>query len=165
MNRSMSPSDAPSSILVRDAKPSDAASIAVFMIRMAMETENLRLDPNIVASGVRRVFEDSSRGRYFVAEAEGIVVACLLITHEWSDWRDGDMWWIQSVYVHPDYRRRGAFRALHQHVRDQAVRANVATLRLYVDKSNDRAKSTYASLGMELTHYDIMEEALPRSKD
>jgi ribosomal protein S18 acetylase RimI-like enzyme len=161
----MSPPEPQSQIIIRDARPTDAASIAVFMIRMAMETENLRLDPNVVASGVRHVFEDASRGRYFVAEADGIVIACLLVTHEWSDWRDGDMWWIQSVYVHPDYRRRGVFRALHQHVRSQAIHANVATLRLYVDKSNDRAKSTYTSLGMQLSHYEIMEEILTRSKD
>src|SRR5258706_12958447 len=92
---------------IRSATADYASIIADFNIRMAMETEKLALDPGKIFPGVRAVFEDSSRGEYFMAEIGGTVAGCLLITHEWSDWRNGDIWWIQSVYVQQDYRRRG----------------------------------------------------------
>src|SRR5689334_14458476 len=100
-------------ITIRDARAEDTLIIAVYNVAMAIETEKIRLDPEVVRRGVRAVLEDESKGRYFVAEANGKVAGQLLITHEWSDWRDGDIWWIMSVYVHPDYRRRGVFRALY----------------------------------------------------
>ena len=149
-----------SDLLVREATVADAATIAVFNLRMAWETERLRLDPTRVERGVRGVFAVAARGTYFVAEVGGRVVGCLLVTHEWSDWRDGDMWWIQSVYVHDDARRRGVFKAMHAHVRAKAADAGVVALRLYVERHNERAKATYAALGMTLADYDVMHETL-----
>lgn len=150
----------PKQITIRDATPKDAATIAVFNIKMALETENLRLDPNTIERGVKRVFEDKSRGDYYVAEIDGIVVGCLMVTHEWSDWRDGDMWWIQSVYVAPEARKLGVFKSLFGHVESLAQAAGVVAIRLYVDRHNDRAKQSYQRLGLELTEYDVMHKSL-----
>ncbi len=129
---------------------------------MAMETENLALDPAAVDAGVRAALADPEKAIYFIAEIDGRVVGQLMITHEWSDWRNGDMWWIQSVYVLPDSRRRGVFRALYQHVRQQARALGVVGLRLYVEKENLPAQTTYSGLGMHLSHYLLMEEMLTR---
>lgn len=148
------------SVTIRPATPRDAATIAVFNLRMAWETEHLRLNPTTIEQGVRGVFEEPSRGTYYVAELNGPVVGCLLVTREWSDWRNGDMWWIQSVYVAEEARRKGVFKTLYAHVRDAAKSAGVVALRLYVEKDNARAKQTYASLGMSLTEYDVMHEDL-----
>src|SRR5258706_2931489 len=109
-----------SSLHVRSATLDDASIIADFNIRKAMETESLALDPSIILTGVRALFDDPSRGQYFVAEVGKQVVGCLMITHEWSDWRNGDIWWIQSVYVHPDFRRQGIFSALYCHAANMA---------------------------------------------
>lgn len=147
-------------IRIRAATPKDAATIALFNIRMALETENLRLDPMTIERGVKRLFEDKSRGDYYVAEIGGAVVGCLMVTHEWSDWRDGDMWWIQSVYVASEARKVGVFKALFAHVERLAHEAEAVAIRLYVDRHNDRAKSSYAKMGMELTEYDIMHKSL-----
>src|SRR5258706_7988212 len=105
---------------IRSATADDASIIADFNIRMAMETEKLAVDPSSIFPGVRAVLVDPSRGQYFVAEIEGKVAGCLSITHEWSDWRNGDIWWIQSVYVHEDFRREGVFSALYRHVQKVA---------------------------------------------
>ena len=156
----MSQPDQNKQIAIRPATHKDAATIAVFNIRMAMETENLRLDPMTVERGVKRVFEDKSRGDYYVAEVEGLVVGCLMVTHEWSDWRDGDMWWIQSVYVAPEARKLGVFKSLYSHVERLARGAGVVAIRLYVDRHNERAKETYRKMGMDLTEYDIMHKSL-----
>src|SRR5262245_25103541 len=101
---------------VRPACPADAAVIAEYNLRLARETEHRTLDPAVLARGVARVLADPQRGRYFVAEEAGRVVGQLLLTYEWSDWRDGWIWWIQSVYVHADSRGAGVFRALYEHV-------------------------------------------------
>jgi len=143
---------------IRSATPDDASSIADFNIRMAMETEELALDPSTIFPGVRAVFLDPSRGKYFVAEIAGSVVGCLLITHEWSDWRNGDIWWIQSVYVHPDARRKGIFTALYRHVEKVARAAGAVGLRLYMEEENKTAQATYERLGMRLTQYRVLEE-------
>jgi GNAT superfamily N-acetyltransferase len=143
---------------IRSATPDDASSIADFNIRMAMETENLALDPSTIFPGVRAVLVDPSRGHYFVAEIAGKVVGCLSITHEWSDWRNGDLWWIQSVYVHPDARRKGVFTALYRHVEKVARAAGAVGLRLYMEEGNKTAQATYERLGMRLTHYRVLEE-------
>ena len=148
-------------VTVRSARVNDTATIALFNIQLARETEELRLDPVTVEHGVHAVFEDDRRGRYFVAEFNGQVVGCLMITHEWSDWRNGDMWWIQSVYVAADHRRRGVFRMLYAHVEKSARDAGAVAMRLYVDHDNARARATYLSLGMELQHYQIFHKALP----
>ncbi len=144
-------------ILVRKAVPSDVPSIIDFQLKMAWETEKVKLEKKIVTSGVRAVFEDQSHGLYFVAEDNKKVMASLLITNEWSDWRNCNVWWFQSVYVTPDFRRQGVFRMMYTHVRQLAEKEGVAGLRLYVEKNNSRAKKTYESLGMSSEHYSFYE--------
>ena len=120
-------------VIIRNATADDARALAEFNRRMALETEGLPLLPPVILSGVKAVFEDPARGFYVVAEAPQGLVAALMITREWSDWRDGEWWWIQSVYVRPSFRRRGVYRSLYRHVTDCAERArNVCGLRLYV---------------------------------
>jgi GNAT superfamily N-acetyltransferase len=136
----------------------DACVIADFNARMAMETENLKLDPPTVLAGVRAALADESKAIYFLAEISNQAVAQLMLTHEWSDWRNADIWWIQSVYVHSDFRRKGIFKSLFEHVEKTARQSGVTGLRLYVERINDGARKTYESLGMELSHYDMMEK-------
>lgn len=145
-------------ITVRVAGPWDARTIAEFNVAMARETESLELEPATVLRGVEHGIADPANGRYYVATRGQEVVGCLLVTHEWSDWRNGRLWWIQSVYVTPDHRRTGVFRGLYDHVRAEAIAAGVIGLRLYVEQENQRAQETYHNLGMSLTHYRIMEE-------
>ena len=150
---------------VRSATPDDASVIADFNIRMAMETEALALEQSIIFPGVRAVFDDPSRGQYFVAASGKQVVGCLMITHEWSDWRNGDIWWIQSVYVHQDFRRRGVFSALYRHVEEVAAAEGAVGLRLYMEEENANAQATYERLGMKVTHYRVLERMFaPRSE-
>ena len=143
--------------LIRIGRPADAEAIADANVRMALETEDLHLDPQTVLAGVRVALDDHSRATYLVADAGGAIAGQLMITHEWSDWRNGDIWWIQSVYVFPEFRRQGVFRALYDRVRDLA-RKEAVGLRLYVENSNSAAQGTYASLGMHMTGYSVMEE-------
>ncbi|HEV2606514.1 MAG TPA: GNAT family N-acetyltransferase [Xanthomonadaceae bacterium] len=154
-------------LIIRDARAADAAPIARWMIAMAWETEHKALDPDIVARGVYAVFEQPARGRYFIAErnVDGAVVSVgvLMLTHEWSDWRDGDWWWIQSVYVQPASRRSGVYRALYGHVHALAqATPDVCGLRLYVERDNANAQRTYAALGMGDAGYAIFEEEFAR---
>jgi len=145
-------------VCVRPARPDDRDVVTDFNIRLAHESENLDLDPATVRTGVERVLSDPTRGRYFVAEAGGAVVGQTLITYEWSDWRDAWFWWIQSVYVQPDHRRHGVFRALHHFIAEQARQAkDVCGLRLYVEEHNKRAMQTYERLGMQAAGYVLYE--------
>lgn len=145
-------------ITVREASASDADTIAGFNTAMALETENKTLDPAIIGAGVRRFVSDTRLGFYLVAERDGVVIGCLGITYEWSDWRNGLFWWIQSVYVEPGARRSGVFRHLYDHVSEMAqATPDVCGLRLYVEKDNARAQQTYVSLGMEETEYRLFE--------
>lgn len=142
------------------AGPDDVAVIADFNLRLCRETEHRELDPPTVTVGVTTVLGDASKGRYFVASPSGEpgeIIGCLLITHEWSDWRNGDVWWIQSVYTRADHRGQGVFRALYQHVQNAARQAGAAGLRLYVERENAAAQATYRKLGMDETPYRIME--------
>jgi ribosomal protein S18 acetylase RimI-like enzyme len=148
------------SVTIRAGRPSDAEIVAEFNRRMALETEKVRLEPATILAGCRAVLGDAARGLYFVAEIDGRVVGQIMVTREWSDWRNGDIWWIQSVYVHPDYRRRGVFRALYRHVEQEARRSGVVSLRLYVEQDNTAAQATYRALGMKLCHYRVMEQPL-----
>ncbi|WP_082151704.1 GNAT family N-acetyltransferase [Caenimonas sp. SL110] len=127
---------------------------------MALETEHKVLMPEVIGAGVRRLIENPAMGFYIVAQDEsGEVVAGLMITNEWSDWRNGIFWWIQSVYVVKDWRRQGVYRRLYEYVRDLAkADAAVCGFRLYVEKDNDIAQQTYAALGMTPTDYLIYEE-------
>jgi ribosomal protein S18 acetylase RimI-like enzyme len=143
---------------IRPGQASDAESIADFNVALAQETEHLALDRAIVLQGVRAALGDSAKGLYFVADAAGRVVGQLMITREWSDWRNGDFWWIMSVYVAPDFRGRGVFKSLFRHVENLARKGHAAGLRLYVEKQNTGAQKTYSSLGMRMSEYRIMEK-------
>jgi ribosomal protein S18 acetylase RimI-like enzyme len=143
---------------VRRAKPEDSAAIVEFQLRLAAETEDFRLDRATVAKGVRAVFEDAAKGEYLVAEADGRVAGCVLVLPEWSDWRNGTVLWIHSLYVLPEFRRRGVFRAMYEHLR-RAVQADKALqgLRLYVEKDNAAARRAYEAMGMDGEHYRMYE--------
>ena len=143
---------------IREATPGDATTIAGFNQRIAEETEGKSLDADVILAGVSRLFADPSRGRYWLAEVDGTVVGQTMVTYEWSDWRNGNVWWIQSVYVSKEFRRRGVFSALYAAVRDAAhADKDACGIRLYVEKSNERAQATYRALGMEGDTYLVME--------
>lgn len=143
---------------IRAAEVRDLDFIAHGNAAMALETEHKHLDPPTVARGVRAAFEDPARGRYFVAEIDGAVVGQLMLTYEWSDWRNGMFWWIQSVYVVPEARRRGVFRALYAYVETLARSTpGICGLRLYVEAANRRAQQTYLGCGMVDAGYVVME--------
>jgi len=138
--------------------PTDAEILAEYNILMAQETESKSLDPETVLAGVRGVFADPRRGRYLVARRGDQVVGQLMVTLEWSDWRNGEIWWIQSVYVAPEHRGRGVFRALYQGLQQEAeTKEDVVGLRLYVEYENEVAKRVYESLGMTSGGYLVME--------
>jgi GNAT superfamily N-acetyltransferase len=143
---------------LREARRSDADVIAKHNAAMAEETEAKLLDPAIAGPGVKALFGDPSLGRYWVAEANGQVIGQLMVTYEWSDWRNGTIWWIQSVYVRPESRRQGVFSALYRHVELlAAAEPDVIGLRLYVESNNLRAQQTYEALGMVKPGYLVME--------
>lgn len=145
-------------ILCREGRPSDASAIVEFQIAMARETEEVELDRETCTRGVQAVFRDPAHGRYFVAESDGRVVASLMLTYEWSDWRDGRVWWIQSVYVMPEYRGRRVYASLYEHVKQLASSdPSVRGIRLYVDRRNRRAQEVYTRLGMNGEHYQVFE--------
>lgn len=148
-------------IRIRKAEPRDTGVIADFNIRLALETEDLRLDPQVVEAGVAALLAHPERGIYFLAEAEGAVAGQLMITYEWSDWRNGNLWWLQSVYVAPEFRQRGVFRALFSYLEQLARQdSNVCGLRLYMHSTNERARQTYERLGLSSTHYQVFEKDL-----
>jgi ribosomal protein S18 acetylase RimI-like enzyme len=150
----------PTEIIIRPAAPSDVDILAAFNVAMAQETESLALDLATVRRGVAAVLADPAKGSYRVATRDGVVVGQLMITLEWSDWRCGWWWWIQSVYVAPEARRSGVYRALHRSVIEDAERAgDVRGVRLYVEQDNVRAQRTYASLGMQRGRYLVYETA------
>ena len=147
-----------SDIRVRRAEPQDMSSIVEFNAALALESEGKALDLNLLRNGVDAIFGHPERGFYLVAELAGRVVGQLLVTTEWSDWRNGNFWWIQSVFVAADYRRQGVYRALHNHVLSTAKsRDDVCGVRLYVDRDNHVARRVYASLDMQQSHYDMLE--------
>ena len=142
----------------RPAVPDDRDTIARFNAAMALETESKRLDPQTLSAGVQAVFEDASRGRYFVAEHADVgVVGCAMVTFECSDWRNGQLWWLQSVYVHPDHRRRGVFAKIYRAIQQQGDAAGAIGYRLYVEHDNTPAKATYQKLGMAPGGYEVYE--------
>jgi len=147
-------------LTIRPAQPADLDVICAFNRLMALETENKTLDPVVLRSGVAAMIRDANKGRYFVAVGErGDVIGQLGITLEWSDWRNGNFWWIQSVYVAKNARRQGVFRALYEQVREQAQSdANVIGVRLYVEHDNASAQATYRKMRMVMTGYQVMEE-------
>lgn len=153
-------------ITVRPATREDAEFLVRGNASMALETEEISLDLDRLRDGVHSVFDDLARGRYFIAEADGVRAGQLMITYEWSDWRNGVFWWIQSVYVVPEARRAGVFAALYAHVRGEARRAsNVCGIRLYVESHNERAMASYERVGMKKTIYQMFEEDFVIARD
>ena len=145
-------------LTLRLAEPHDVERIAEFNALMAEETEGKVLNRETLLKGVAAVVADPHKGLYYVAEFEGRMVGQLMITYEWSDWRNGTFWWIQSVYVDVGARGSGVFRALFDHVRSLATsRKDVCGFRLYVERSNERAKRTYDRHGMHASHYEMFE--------
>jgi GNAT superfamily N-acetyltransferase len=152
-------SEATMPLTVRPAVATDAADIVEFNRLLALESEGKALDPGLLRAGVAAGLADPAKGRYFVAESAGRVVGQMMITYEWSDWRNGWFWWIQSVYVHAEARRQGVFRALFDHVRRLAAgQPDVIGLRLYVERDNHPAQETYRRLGLGPTGYLVLEQ-------
>jgi len=145
-------------INVRKGKRSDAEHIANFQVKMAKETEQINLDRDIVRKGVKAIFNSPAKGIYFVAESGNKIIASLLITFEWSDWRNGNVYWIHSVYVLPEFRKKGVFKTMYLHMKNIAQKdKNIRGLRLYVDKTNTNARKVYETLGMDGNHYLLYE--------
>ncbi|MEN6427613.1 MAG: GNAT family N-acetyltransferase [Phycisphaerales bacterium] len=150
-------------IRIRAAEPRDVAAIAELNAAMAWETERTQLCQDTLTRGVQAVLDDPQHGFYIVAEHSNDVVGCLMVTFEWSDWRCGRFWWIQSLYVRPPFRRRGVFRQLHEFVKAEALRQpEVCGLRLYVEHSNHVAQQVYEQIGMRPLPYRMYEQKLPR---
>jgi GNAT superfamily N-acetyltransferase len=151
-------SNLPPEFLIRSATPADAAIIADFNGRLALETEGKRLDPDTALRGARLGLAHSEMCRYFLAEREGQAIGQAMVTYEWSDWRAGMFWWLQSVYVHPDFRRLGVFRRLFHHVRELAKKSpGTCGLRLYVEQHNRPAIETYGRLGMRPSGHAVYQ--------
>ena len=148
-------------IEVRLAEPQDAATIADFTRNIAWETENIQLTPETVSDGVQAVFDDPGLGFYVVAINSGNIIGCLMVTYEWSDWRNGVQWWLQSVYVKSEFRRKGVFKQLWSFTINLASgNPEVCGMRLYVEKDNKLAQATYRSIGMQATNYLVYETTL-----
>lgn len=152
---------------IRAARLDDAETLAAFNEAMAWETEHKQLDSATIRAGVRAVLGDATKGRYFVATVPSAgsgaepdrVIGQVMHTREWSDWRNGDIWWLQSVYVHPDYRGRGVFRALLQEVLNEARSTpGIVGVRLYVERENHSARTVYSRLGFADAGYDVLEQ-------
>lgn len=145
-------------ITVREAVPDDALFIIDFQLKMAMETESVALDYHTVTKGVHAVFEDATKGQYFVATENNKVVGSLMLTYEWSDWRFGTVLWIQSVYIVPESRGKGVYGLMYKHIQSLVTPdSGYRGIRLYVDKTNTRAQAVYEKLGMNGEHYQMYE--------
>ncbi len=159
--------------MIRTAMPADHEAIVRFNLALARESEDRELDEGTLRKGVAAFLEEPAKGRYYLAfanpdggpeggktgpAAEPSPIGQVMVTYEYSDWRAGPIWWIQSVYVHPDHRREGVYRSLHAHLADEARRAGAVGLRLYVDRANRRAKDTYETMGMKPSRYDMYED-------
>lgn len=147
-------------ILIRIAQESDALSLVEFNQAMALETEGKTLEDEKITNGVKAVFSDEKKGFYVVAEADGKIAGGLMITFEWSDWRNRWVWWIQSVYILPEYRGKKIYRLLYEFVKEKAKTENVCGFRLYVEHDNFNAQKVYEKLGMESSHYLMYEEMI-----
>ncbi|MBZ4678679.1 MULTISPECIES: GNAT family N-acetyltransferase [Shewanella] len=146
-------------MLLRKGTPIDTEALVAFNQAMAQETEGLALDSDTLSRGVSTLLENPAKGFYLVAEIDGEIAGSLMVTYEWSDWRAADYFWIQSVYIKPEHRRKGIYRALYQEVKALAERqGGAASFRLYVEQENSRAQQTYQSLGMSQSHYLMYEE-------
>lgn len=143
---------------VRLATIKDHGAIVEFQLAMANETEGVDLDKPTVEKGVEAIINDSTKGNYYIAEIDGQVISSLLTTFEWSDWRNGTILWIQSVYVKPEFRRKGVYRNMYTHIKTMVLNSkNLNGIRLYADKSNLPAHKTYETLEMNQDHYAMFE--------
>ena len=146
---------------IRTANTSDSATIARFNAAMALESEDVELDLDVVTAGVEAALADPGKAFYLLSELDGVPAGQLMVTYEWSDWRNGWIWWIQSVYVEPEHRRKGVYRALYRKLEQLAAEeGNVRGIRLYVMRENYVAKKTYEALGMHHSEYDLYETEL-----
>jgi len=146
-------------VIIRNANHDDLASLVAFNAAMAMESEAKGLDTKVLEQGISYLLEHPDEGYYLMAEVDGSAIGTLMVTFEWSDWRNGRFWWIQSVYVDRKHRRRGAYSRLHETVRNAARQdRQCCGIRLYVEKDNTGAQATYHRLGMETTDYLLFEE-------
>ena len=153
-----------SSFKIRQAVEADIPHLVRFNLEMALETEGKKLDAGVLETGVGGIFKDATRGFYLVAEIEGEVAGSLMVTKEWSDWRNGDFWWIQSVYVLPAFRRQGVFRELYEEARRRAkVDEGVCGCRLYVETENQSARQVYLKHGFVETGYLLFEDIFRKS--
>lgn len=145
-------------IMIREATNRDIPSIIDFQLKMALETEKITLDIATLTQGVHKLFKDSTKGRYYVAEEGNEIVGCLMTTYEWSDWRCGTMIWIQSVYISATHRSKGVYKKMYEHIQ-QMVNSDLDLrgIRLYVDKTNNAAQQVYEKLGMNGEHYQVFE--------
>ena len=145
-------------ISLRPATHEDSASIIDFQQMMALETENVKLDGKILAEGLSRLFEDPAKGKYYVAVDHGEVIGCLMTTFEWSEWRCGNVLWIQSVYIKPSHRGMGVFKKMYEYIKSMVTpESEYRGIRLYVDKTNAAAQKVYEKLGMNGEHYQVYE--------
>lgn len=143
---------------IRHATLADQSAIVQFQVEMARETERLELDPVVVEAGVNAVIEDPLKGMYYVACLEGRVIGSMMITNEWSDWRNGNIWWLQSVYILPEFRKNGIFRLMFEFLQRRVTEKREAKgIRLYVDRQNQDAQKVYSRLGMVGDHYLTFE--------
>lgn len=151
-------------ITIRPAVATDVAVVVDFNIALCRETEGRELDRATVTAGVRRFLAEPARGRYFLAMVGGAVVGQTAHTFEWSDWRNGEIWWIQSVYVHPRHRGKGVFRALLAHIRRLGgLDADCCGIRLYVESGNQVARRSYLRLGFDEPGYEVLEALFARA--
>jgi L-amino acid N-acyltransferase YncA len=145
-------------MMVRLATKMDTATIAEFQLAMARETENLVLDKSLLVHGIENLFGDASKGSYYVAEENEEVIGCLMTTYEWSDWRNGNVVWIQSVYIAKEHRGKGVYKKMYQHIQQLVtLSTDFKGIRLYVDKTNVNAQKVYQQLGMNGEHYQVFE--------
>jgi ribosomal protein S18 acetylase RimI-like enzyme len=145
-------------ISIRPATQEDSANIIGFQQRMALETENVKLETTVLAEGLKRLFDEPSKGKYYVAEDNGEVIGCLMTTFEWSEWRCGNVLWIQSVYIKPSHRSKGVFKKMYEHIKSMVTpESEYRGIRLYVDKTNAAAQKVYEKLGMNGEHYQVYE--------
>ncbi|MCF6365648.1 MAG: GNAT family N-acetyltransferase [Bacteroidales bacterium] len=146
-------------MIFRQAKEQERNVIAGFQQKMALETENYHLNIETVLEGVQAVFDDSKKGKYYIVEEDEKVIASLLTTFEWSDWRNSFVIWIQSVYVLPQYRAKGVFKLMYNEIKKiVSENPNYSGIRLYVDKTNTNAQKVYTKIGMQGEHYSLFED-------
>lgn len=144
--------------MIREATSKDIPTLLDFQLKMALETENITLEISSLSMGVHRLFKDPAKGRYYVAEENGEVVGCLMTTSEWSDWRNGTILWIQSVYVPKEHRGKGVYTAMYDFIKQMVTHdPDMTGIRLYVDKTNQPAQQVYKKLGMDGEHYATFE--------